>query len=369
MAASLGTPPAADEVEVSVFGPGVGECIVVHTGGGEWIVVDSCLDGPIRAAEPVALRYLSQINVNVETAVRLVVITHWHDDHIRGIGEVFRRARAADVVVSVALNTEQFVTLTRMAKARGASDGRSAVDEFAAIHGELAQRVPSGARWRVGSPTYALARLPLSRPGASGLVTALSPSQVAVQRAQVAVCERMQGLIDTGRRLVSQGPNDTAIALWIEAGTRKILLGSDLENATDPRDGWTAVVADAAGLLSAADVFKVAHHGSSNAHHAAVWTAMLAPQPFAVLTPYRPSRLPGKLDLQRLKVATDDAYLTADVAATRPKKRSTVVEGQLNAVTLRRRAIRTGKPGHVRLRMDRNGGPATVDLFDGARRV
>ena len=60
---------------------------------------------------------------------------------------------------------------------------------------------------------------------------------------------------------------------------------------------------------------------------------------------------------------------TADVAATRPKKRSTVVEAQLNAFTQRRRAVRNGKPGHVRLRMDRNGGPITVDLFEGARRA
>ena len=369
MGVSQTTPPASDEIEVSLFGPGVGECVVVHTGGGEWIIVDSCLDGPGRAAEPVALRYLAQLNVNIAEAVRLVVVRHWHDDHIRGIAEVFRRATQADVAISLSLATEHFLTIARMAKVRATDDAGSSVDEFAGILTELTQRAPAGARWRLGSPTYAVARLPLSRPGATGSVTALSPSPTAIQKSQVGLCERLSALIDSGRRLVAQGPNDTAIALWVEAGARKILLGSDLENANDPREGWAAVVADAQGCRSAADVFKVAHHGSTGAHDDAVWNSMLSPQPYALLTPYRPSKLPRKGDLQRLKAATAETYLSADVAAIRPKKRATAVEGQLNAITLKRRAVRSGKPGHVRVRMDRNGGPIIVDLFDGARRA
>ena len=37
-------PPASDVFEVSIFGPGKGESIVVHIGNGRWIVVDSCRD-------------------------------------------------------------------------------------------------------------------------------------------------------------------------------------------------------------------------------------------------------------------------------------------------------------------------------------
>ena len=37
-----GTPPASDEVELSLFGPGYGEAIAVHVGDGKWILIDSC---------------------------------------------------------------------------------------------------------------------------------------------------------------------------------------------------------------------------------------------------------------------------------------------------------------------------------------
>src|SRR6516164_161156 len=33
-------PPRPDQVEISVFGPSYGECIVAHLGHGNWIVVD-----------------------------------------------------------------------------------------------------------------------------------------------------------------------------------------------------------------------------------------------------------------------------------------------------------------------------------------
>lgn len=44
LSAKLAIPPKADELEVSVFGPGIGECVVVHAGAGEWMIVDSCVD-------------------------------------------------------------------------------------------------------------------------------------------------------------------------------------------------------------------------------------------------------------------------------------------------------------------------------------
>ena len=36
--------PTAQEIEVSTFGPGFGESIVVHAGNNEWVIVDLCID-------------------------------------------------------------------------------------------------------------------------------------------------------------------------------------------------------------------------------------------------------------------------------------------------------------------------------------
>src|SRR5829696_3595895 len=79
-------PPDPDEVEFSVFGRGFGESLCIHQGGGEWIVVDSCLNPNTGTAA--ALTYLTSIGVRVEQDVRLVVATHWDDDHVRGLADV-----------------------------------------------------------------------------------------------------------------------------------------------------------------------------------------------------------------------------------------------------------------------------------------
>src|SRR5689334_12129795 len=105
----LTDPPAEDEIEVSIFGPGKGEAILVHLGYNRWIAVDSCID-QIDGTIP-ALEYITQIGVNVSSSVLLVVGTHAHDDHIAGISEVFRRCEAAHFVCAHALVHSQFIAL------------------------------------------------------------------------------------------------------------------------------------------------------------------------------------------------------------------------------------------------------------------
>lgn len=70
-------------MEVSLFGPGYGECVVLHLGHGEWVIIDSCISAA--ASDPAPIHYLASIGVDPDLEVGLVVATHWHDDHIRGM--------------------------------------------------------------------------------------------------------------------------------------------------------------------------------------------------------------------------------------------------------------------------------------------
>jgi len=54
--------PDDDCLEVSLFGPGYGECVVVHLGFGDWVVVDSCIEPDSR--DPIALAYFSAIGTD-----------------------------------------------------------------------------------------------------------------------------------------------------------------------------------------------------------------------------------------------------------------------------------------------------------------
>ena len=58
--------PKPDEIEISVFGSGYGECIVIHVGSGKWVIIDSCMDA---SQEPISLKYLRELGVSVEKDV------------------------------------------------------------------------------------------------------------------------------------------------------------------------------------------------------------------------------------------------------------------------------------------------------------
>jgi glyoxylase-like metal-dependent hydrolase (beta-lactamase superfamily II) len=90
---------------VLLFGPGYGECILVHLGGGNWLLVDSCIDQ--RSGEQPALEYLGRIGMDPAACVRLIVATHWHDDHVRGLARVVARCREARFACSAALRARE----------------------------------------------------------------------------------------------------------------------------------------------------------------------------------------------------------------------------------------------------------------------
>ena len=105
-AGEAGNPPGENEFEVVLFGPGYGESIVLHIGFGSWVIVDSCIND---AGKPRALEYLESIGVNPAQGVELIVATHWHDDHIRGMAKLVEVCSKANFCCANALRTEEFL--------------------------------------------------------------------------------------------------------------------------------------------------------------------------------------------------------------------------------------------------------------------
>jgi glyoxylase-like metal-dependent hydrolase (beta-lactamase superfamily II) len=137
LAVARQTPPRRNELELSLFGPGIGESLVIHSGNGEWVVVDSCLDEQRRA---VALSYLESLGVGVAAQVKLVLVTHWHDDHIRGMSQVVAAAKTAEFAYSAALAGQEFFNLVAARNEVSLIGQTSGVDEFKAIFDILAGR-------------------------------------------------------------------------------------------------------------------------------------------------------------------------------------------------------------------------------------
>ena len=141
---SIGTspPPAASEIEVSLFGPGFGECVVLHVGEGDWIIVDSCRD--LDSHAPVAIAYLEQLGVEIDRSVRRVVATHWHDDHIDGISQIFREADSAAFVCTGAFQHDDFRQLLQNYFGGAAATGGSGINELHSVFAEVTRRQQKG---------------------------------------------------------------------------------------------------------------------------------------------------------------------------------------------------------------------------------
>lgn len=176
---------------------GQGDALVLNAGPGSAVVVDA---GPDPGAVDACL---DRLGVG---AVPLVVLTHFHADHVDGLSGVFRDRRVGGVVTSP------------LADPSGAA---RAVDELSRRAGvplraaEYAETVTVGPlRWQVVAPS----RL--------GYSSSESP------------------------------PNDASVVLLVEVRGVRLLLMGDQERPSQADLGRTTTALRA-------DVLKVAHHGSS----------------------------------------------------------------------------------------------------------
>lgn len=341
-----GQAPKSDEFELSLFGGGVGECVVLHLGDGAWLVVDSCLNRP--SPRPVALEYLENLGVPPDKAIRWLAVTHWHADHTRGAAQIAEAAPGAQVILSGALTTGDFVDA--LGGCLRPSGGATRLREFARV---LDSRRRGSAR-----PTFAVTWALQDTTIAAGnpLIVALSPVSRSFTAAMLGIADLVPKAGGEPLGVPKVSPNEVSMALWVEAGGIRALLGADLERG---QRGWAAVVKSQGRPRGKAHVVKVPHHGSAGAHEPGVWQQMLQSQPHTVLAPYSPSRLPGTQDITRLQNLSTSRWWTAGPGARKSGTRPRVVERVTSEHRVR--AVE-GKPGQVRLRCPFNSLSFSVDV-------
>jgi hypothetical protein len=354
---------------MTIFGPGVGECIVLHVGNGDWIIVDSCTSAV--CAEPAAIDYLIRIGVDPASSVRLILATHWHDDHIQGLARTLRECPEAQFAMSAALAGQQFIQLVLEVDAQNRLvKHNSSASEFAEILDVLASRASS--RFVVGPNLYAQDGSRLFRGGYKNAteVWALSPSAATITNALAGLADR---LVTAGEahRFKRFTPNDLSVAIVVQTGQYSLLLGADLETTTADEFGWKSVLNSTLRPRRPSEAIKIGHHGSANADHEGIWTTMLVQKPIAVVTPFAKLSDPHPTtdDVERVRAHTDRLYCTTWPPSKKPSKRRGV-DGIVQGATKSRRAINQAG-GHVRLRLDLNDASAlpTIELFGSAKEL
>ena len=360
-------PPDPEEVEVSLFGPGLGEAIAVHAGHGDWLLVDSCFDDQ---GDPAALAYLARIGID-PTNVRCLVATHWDDDHIGGLSRALEACTAATFACSSAVRTQEFLVLTESVGSNSLMT-RSGVSEFAGVLATLKTR--RAMKQRFAGPLLAIEGRPVWRRAGTDVelearLTALAPSDAGVALAQRALAQILPQSGEAKQRIRSPSPNRTSVVLQLEVGAVRVLLGADLETTSDPSVGWLAILDGMNRPDARASAFKIPHHGSADADEPRVWDELLEVEPVAVLTPFTQGNvaLPRAADRRRLLSRSPDVFTTS--AQPRRRRRHDAAVDR----TLRESGIvvrDADQPmGHVRLRRRQDAEQWSVDLFGPARRL
>ncbi|MGV4987629.1 ComEC/Rec2 family competence protein [Streptomyces sp. NRAIS4] len=192
---------------------GQGDATVLAAGEGAGVVVDA---GPDPALVDHCLRQLGI------TRVPLLVLTHFHADHVAGLPGVLRgRSVAAIETTGFEEPAGQAEFVRRQAAARHIPVTR-------AVAGE--ERRTGALSWRVLWPPPS-ARLPADPQAPAWPGPVPEPD----------------------------GPNDASVAMLVRSGGLRLLLLGDLEPPAQQALSRSSAAAELAGV----DVLKVAHHGSA----------------------------------------------------------------------------------------------------------
>ena len=349
-----------------MFGPGLGECCVIHIGNGDWIIIDSCIDS--ESKRPAALNYLDEIGVDYSNKVILLIVTHFHDDHIRGISEIAEKCTNATLCTSAAFHSEEFRTVLAVYNKSSSPVGSGVLelykilklcrDEGRSLKHALVDRIiyeRSGAGWQTS-------------------IRSLAPSDEQLRRSLASASDLIPERNESRRRMPNDGLNHYSVVINVEAEGTSLLLGGDLEETSRSDCGWKAVVdAHDSARFPKSCVFKVPHHGSENGHNEHVWSRMLVSNCWAILTPFGKGKkkLPSPDDIRRITSKTENAYVTAPRSVARSKRvRPSAVERSVREVAGRLRTV-TWNTGHIRLRKyaEKSDRSWQIELYNGAQQL
>lgn len=311
--------PQNNEIEITIMGNGYGECIVIHYGNGDWIVIDSFIS---TNKKPIAIEYLDGIGIDVSSRIKYIVVTHADTDHIKGISTLYKESKNAILILSNALGIDEFIYLANGSISQDTTSTISSKEEFSELFSELKVRIPNTqfepCSWASSSKVIFNENVNFSNMNINRQLWALSPSNQAITKGKTHISQIYNELIGTNKnnplpvgRIPKLHNNHTSVVLSLVVGNRNLLFGADLEELGDPLDGWENVIKLTGRPTSKSEFFKIPHHGSSNAHNDNVWSTMVEKQNTSCLTTYSKSKtpLPKLNQIQKIAKLSNRPYL------------------------------------------------------------
>lgn len=299
-------------------GGGYGESLLVHLCDGNWLVIDSCINPFDKSNLP--LEYLKKIGVDIKSQVKLVLCTHWHEDHILGLSEILKECENAIFSMSRVNDIKKFLQFVSLDYLKlNTNISNCSTEEF----NKCLEIIESVKYASIDRPLYSE-----SIDNINLQVIALSPSDYSSTIFDQEISTLITKYGSQNKKCLKETPNFRSVALQLKLGDRRALLGADLEVGTDNRLGWLNILNHSITLDQKSTYFKIPHHGSENGYHLDIWTDLLEETPTSTITPWnRNTKLPDPEMLLTYTNHTEFLYITSPVLnSSRPKRRSRQLE-------------------------------------------
>lgn len=300
------TRPEDNELEVTIFGSGYGESIVLHIPHVGWGIIDSCVqkfDG-LPIVPP--LEYLLKVLDHPYPKLAFFILTHPHEDHCKGIDKIIRgypggikrvcRYDGFGLREFRAKNANKNTPLRRIAP--GLVYAFRAMDEAKEKGSQLKDldenTLVLDERVETEEDSFIDIRM-----------MALSPSAESKEQYRDALIEAIN--IEEGTFHVEKDCTDhnlISVALVLTVGNLQVVFGGDVETGTNNETGWAGIVSNINEPSLWAHIVKVPHHGSENAHNDLAWEKFCSKEkPIALVAPFLNGSvaLPKENDVERIK--------------------------------------------------------------------
>ncbi|NVN93986.1 MAG: MBL fold metallo-hydrolase [Bacteroidetes bacterium] len=311
--------PQDNILEISLIGTGggYGESIVIHLGEKNWVIVDSCINPKTKDCLP--LKYLESKGVNIEKDVKLIICTHWHDDHILGISKLFEYCKSSIFCMARTTDTKKFLQLVGLDHNKAKNEASaSSTSEIQKCFDILYNRktVLKGAE-------QDKLLFSLENNEINAKVYSLSPSDFVMNEFDKEISTLISDYGCSNRKIIFQTPNEKSVALLICVNKHFILLGSDLEVSSDIRKGWLCILDNCQCInLKKASLFKLPHHGSENSYHKRIWDELVLPNTIAKITPWNlGTKLPKDKMLETFLEHTENLFITSLISNNNTAKK------------------------------------------------
>lgn len=360
--------PSSDQFEISLIGTGggYGESIVVHLGDGQWMVVDSCKDPS--SGEILPLEYLKSIGVKPNESVKLIVCTHWHDDHILGVSAILKACENAELSFARVNDRKKFLRLIGLDYHKIGNIGSlSSTKEF----NECLDILESRKKGIKGAgPDRSLYKNSINS-GDVCEVFSLSPSDQTISNFDSEISELITEFGEPRKKIVIDSPNDKSVVLYLRLGKHKALLGADLEVTSASNTGWLDIINNSTIIKNEkASYFKIPHHGSENGYHERIWLELLDSDPSANLSPWNKANgLPSPEMINKFLLHSSKLYITSpNISLSKAKKRDRDIEKIIEKFRYKLNEVKFRK-GIIRNRIGINESDWKTEVFESALKI